>query len=93
MSAVLIFEIKGAKNFQLYKGPFLRNGWPLYIWFFACFSEIYAKFRKNITSQIFLRHSKNFNILNVIIAEKSTALNKTTGRVGAAKLDAPNATL
>ena len=27
------------------------------------------------------------------IAEKSTALNKTTGRVGAAKLDAPNATL
>ena len=31
MSAVFIFEIKGAKKnkiFNFFKGPFLRSGWP-----------------------------------------------------------------
>ena len=46
MSAVFIFEIKGAKNFQLFKGPFHRNGWPYGYGFSRVFQKSMRSFEK-----------------------------------------------
>ena len=67
MSAVFIFEIKGAKKdkiFNFSKGCFSVMGGPMDM-IFGMFSEVYARLLKSITSQFFSRYSKSYNNLNV----------------------------
>ena len=67
MSAVLIFEIKGAKKdkiFNFLKGRFSVMGGPMDV-IFGAFSDTYVKLLKSITSQFFSGYSKSYNNLNV----------------------------
>ena len=67
MSAVIIFEIKDAKEDKLLnviKGRFFVMGAPMDM-IFALFSDIYVRLPKSITSQFFSRYSKNYINLNV----------------------------
>ena len=67
MSAVFIFEIKGAKKdeiFSFLKGRFPVMGGPMDM-IFGMFSETYVRLLKSITSQFFSRYSKSYNNLNV----------------------------
>ena len=67
MSAVFIFEIKGAKKdkiFNFSKGRFSVMGGPMDM-NFGVFSETHARLLKSITSQFFSRYSKSYNNLNV----------------------------
>ena len=66
MSAVFIFEIKGAKKdkvFNFLKGSFFVMGGPMDITF-GMFSETYVRLLKSITS-FFSRYSRSYNNLNV----------------------------
>ena len=67
MSAVFIFEIKGAKKdkiFNFLKGRFSVMGGPIDMTF-SVFSETYVRFLKSITSEYFSRYSKSYSNLNV----------------------------
>ena len=64
MSAVFIFEIKGAKNYNFLKGSFSVMRSPVDM-IFGVFSEIYVRLLTSITSQFFSRHSKTYNNLNL----------------------------
>ena len=67
MSAVTIFEIKGAKRdkiFNFLKGRFSVMRDPMDM-IFGAFSETYVRLLKRLTWQFFLRYSKNYNNLNV----------------------------
>ena len=62
MSAVFIFEAKGAKKnkiFNFLKGSFSVMRSPVDM-IFGVFSETYMKLLKSMTSQFFSRHSKSF---------------------------------
>ena len=66
MSAIFIFEIKGAKktNFQFLKGPFLRNGWTYEYVFWRVFRDL-CEASKKYNFGIFFKISKSYNNLNV----------------------------
>ena len=67
MSAVFIFEIKGAKKdkiFNFLKGRFSVICGPMDM-IFGSFSETYVRLLKSITWQFFSRYSKSYNNLNV----------------------------
>ena len=67
MSAVTIFEIKGAKRdkiFNFLKGRFSVMRDPMDM-IFGAFSKTYVRLLKRLTWQFFLRYSKNYNNLNV----------------------------
>ena len=67
MSAVFIFEIKGAKKdkiFNFLKGRFSVMRGPMDMTF-GVFSETYVRLLTSITSQFFSRYSKSYNNLNV----------------------------
>ena len=60
MSAVFIFEIKGAKKnkmFSFFKGRFSVMVGPMDM-IFGAFSEAYVRFLQSITSPFFSRYSK-----------------------------------
>ena len=66
MSAVFIFEIKGAKKdkiFNFLKGRFSVMG-GLMDMIFGVFSETYVRLLKSITSEFYSRYSKSYNNLN-----------------------------
>ena len=67
MSAVFIFEIKGAKKdkiFNFLKGRFsLMDGHMDMI--FGVFSETYVRLLKSIISEFISRYRKGYNNLNV----------------------------
>ena len=68
MSAVFIFEIKGAKKNKIFKflqGRFFVIGDKPMDMIFGLFSDIYVRLPKSITSQFFSRYSKNYVNLNV----------------------------
>ena len=72
MSAVFIFEIKGAKKdkfFNFLKGRFSVMGRPMDD-VFGVFSDTYVSLLKSITSLFFSRYSKSYNNLNVKICLK-----------------------
>ena len=94
LSAVFIFEIKAPKRtkFLIFKGPFLRNGWPMDM-IFDVFSETYVRLLKSITLEFYPRYNKSYNNLNVKSCLKVNGLNKKTSHVGAAKLYVTNTTL
>ena len=78
MSALFIFEIKGAKEdkiFNFFKGCFLVIGGLMDL-IFRVFSEIYARLLKSRTSQFFSKSSKSYNNLNVKSCLKLTAVKK-----------------
>ena len=67
MSAVFIFEIKGAKKdniFNFLKGSFsvMRGSMDM---IFGVFSETYVRLLASITSQFFSWYTKSYNNLNV----------------------------
>ena len=67
MSAVFIFEIKGAKKdkiFNFLKGSFsvMRGSMDMV---FGVFSETYVKLLTSISLQVFSRYNKSYNNLNV----------------------------
>ena len=67
MSALFIFEIKGAKGdkiFKFLKGRFSVMGSPMDI-IFGVFSEIHARLLKSRILQFFSRYSKSYNNLNI----------------------------
>ena len=67
MSAVFIFEIKGAKKdkvFHFLKGSFSVMRDPMDM-IFGVFSETYVRLPTGKTSQFFSRYSKSYNNLNV----------------------------
>ena len=67
MSAVYIFEIKGAKKdkiFDFLKSRFTVIGGPMDI-IFGVFSETYVRLLKSITSEFYSRYSKSYNNLNI----------------------------
>ena len=67
MSAIFIFEIKGAKKnkiFNLLKGCFSVMCGPMNM-IFGMFLETYVRLLISITSQFFSRCSKSYNNLNV----------------------------
>ena len=67
MSAVFIFEIKGAKKdniFNFLKGSFSVMRDPMDM-IFGVFSGTYVNLLRNITPQFFSRYSKSYNSLNV----------------------------
>ena len=67
MSAVSIFEIKGAKKdkiFNFFKDSFSVMRGPVDM-IFCVFSETYVKFLTSINSLFFSRHSKSYNNLNI----------------------------
>ena len=74
MSAVFIFEIKGAKKdkiFNFFKCSFSVIHGPMNM-IFNLFSEIYVMLLTSISLQFFSRYSKSYNNLNV---KKSLKLN------------------
>ena len=67
MSAVYIFEIKGAKKdkiFDFLKSRFTVMGGPMDM-IFGVFSENYVRLLKSITSEFYSRYSKSYNNLNI----------------------------
>ena len=67
MSAVYIFEIKGAKKdkiFDFLKSRFTVMGGPMDM-IFGVFSETYVRLLKSITSEFYSRYSKSYNNLNI----------------------------
>ena len=67
MSAVYIFEIKGAKKdkiFDFLKSRFTVMGGPMDM-IFGVFSETYVGLLKSITSEFYSRYSKSYNNLNI----------------------------
>ena len=67
MSAVFIFEIKGAKKdkiFNFLKGRFSVMRGPMDM-NFGVFSETYVRLLTSITSQLFARYSKSYSNLNI----------------------------
>ena len=66
------------------KGRFSVMGGPMDM-IFGVFSETYKRLLESIISQLISKYNKSYNNLNVKVAENSTALNKKTGRVEAAK--------
>ena len=67
ISAVFIFEIKGAKKdkiFNFLKGSFsvMRGSMDMV---FGVFSETYVKLLTSISLQVFSRYNKSYNNLNV----------------------------
>ena len=67
MSAVSIFEIKGAKKdkiFNFFKGNSSVMRGPVDM-IFCVFSETYVRLLSSIKSNFFSRHSKSYNNLNV----------------------------
>ena len=67
MSAVFIFEIKGAKTnkiFNILKGRFSVMGSPMDI-IFGVYSETYVRLLKSMTQQFFSKYTKSYNNLNV----------------------------
>ena len=67
MSAVSIFEIKGAKKdniFSFLKGSFSLMRGPKDM-MFGVFSETYVRLLTSMTLQFFSRYSKRYNNLNV----------------------------
>ena len=67
MSAVFIFEIKGAKKdkiFNFLKDRFSIMGGPIDV-IFGVFSDTYVRLLKSITSHFFSRYSKSYNNLNI----------------------------
>ena len=67
MSAVYIFEIKGAKKdkiFHFLKSRFTVMGGPMDM-IFGVFSETYVRLLKSITSEFYSRYSKSYNNLNI----------------------------
>ena len=67
MSAVYIFEIKGAKKdkiFDFLKSHFTVMGGPMDM-ILGVFSETYVRLLKSITSEFYSRHSKSYNNLNI----------------------------
>ena len=88
MSALFIFEIKGAKEdkiFKFLKGCFSIMGGPMDM-IFGLFSEIYMRLLKSRISQFFSKYSKSYNNLNVKSCLKLNIIKKKTGCVGAAKI-------
>ena len=64
MSALFIFEIKGAKKNNIsnfLKGSFSVMRGPMDM-IFGVFSDTYARLLTGITSQFFLRYSKSYNL-------------------------------
>ena len=95
MSAVFIFEIKGAKKdniFNFLKGSFSVMRGPMDM-IFGVFSETYVRLLTSITSQFFSRYSKSYNNLNVKSCLKLNGSKQKDGPGWAAKLDVPNTTL
>ena len=67
MSAVYIFEIKGAKKdkiFDFLKSRFSVMGGSMDM-IFGVFSETYVRLLKSITSEFYSRYSKSYNNLNI----------------------------
>ena len=67
MSAVYIFEIKGAKKdkiFDFLKSRFTVMGGAMDM-IFGVFSETYVRLLKSITSEFYSRYSKSYNNLNI----------------------------
>ena len=67
MSALFIFEIKGAKEDKIFKfsrGGFSVMGGPMDV-IFDMFLEIYVRPVKSRISQFFSKYSKSYNNLNV----------------------------
>ena len=67
MSAVYIFEIKGAKKdkiFDFLKSRFTVMGGPMDM-IFGVFSETYVRLLKSISSEFYSRYSKSYNNLNI----------------------------
>ena len=67
MSAVFIFERKGAKKnkiFNFLKDRFSVMSGPMDM-IFGMFSETYVRLLKGITSKLYSRYSKSYNNLNV----------------------------
>ena len=67
MSAVFVFEIKGAKKdevFNFLKGRFSVMAGTMDM-LFGVFSETYVRLLESIISQFFSRYSKSYNNLNV----------------------------
>ena len=67
MSAIFIFEIKGAKKDKIFN--FLSNrfsvmGGPMDM-ILGLFSEIYVRLLKSIISQFFSKYSRSYKSLNV----------------------------
>ena len=67
MSAVFVFEIKGAKKDEVFN--FLKGGFSVMAgtmdMLFGVFSETYVRLLESIISQFFSRYSKSYNNLNV----------------------------
>ena len=67
MSALFVFEIKGAKKakiFNFLNGPFSIMGGPMDM-IFGVFSEINVRLLKSIISHFFSKYRKSYNNLNV----------------------------
>ena len=67
ISAVFIFEIKGAKKdkiFKFSKGSFSVMRGPMHM-IFGEFLETYVRLLASISSQFFSRYRKSYNNLNV----------------------------
>ena len=67
MSAVLIFEIKGAKKdkiFDFLKSRFSVMGGTMDM-IFGVFSETYVRLLKSITTEFYSRCSKSYDNLNI----------------------------
>ena len=94
MSAIFVFEIKGAKKekkINFLKSRFSVMGGPMDI-IFGIFSETYVRLLKSIISQFLSKYSKSYNNLNAKNCLKLNDRYKKTGRVRATKLQGTNRT-